>query len=87
MGVQPHVAGAYPGLIVHGPLLGLLQSELARRSNPGLTPASFEFRALSPLLAGVPFTVAARREADGAITTWIANARGGLAQQGKATFR
>jgi len=56
----------YPGLIVHGPLLGLLQIELARRSNPGKTPASFEFRALSPLFAGAPFTVAARREADGA---------------------
>jgi 3-methylfumaryl-CoA hydratase len=86
---QPYVTGTegYPGLIVHGPLLGLLQIELARRSNPGKTPASFEFRALSPLFAGVPFIVSARREADGAITTWIANAKGGLAQQGKATFR
>ena len=86
---QPYVTGTegYPGLIVHGPLLGLLQIELARRSNPGKTPASFEFRALSPLFAGVPFTVSARREADGAVTTWIANAKGGLAQQGKATFR
>jgi 3-methylfumaryl-CoA hydratase len=86
---QPYVTGTegYPGLIVHGPLLGLLQIELARRSNPGKTPASFEFRALSPLFAGAPFIVSARREADGAITTWIANAKGGLAQQGKATFR
>ena len=34
---QPYVTGTegYPGLIVHGPLLGLLQIELARRSNPG----------------------------------------------------
>jgi 3-methylfumaryl-CoA hydratase len=86
---QPYVTGTegYPGLIVHGPLLGLLQIELARRSNPGKTPASFEFRALSPLFAGAPFTVAARREADGSMATWIANAKGGLAQQGKATFR
>ncbi len=86
---QPYVTGTegYPGLIVHGPLLGLLQIELARRSNPGKTPASFEFRALSPLFAGAPFTVAARREADGTVTTWIANPKGGLAQQGKATFR
>jgi 3-methylfumaryl-CoA hydratase len=86
---QPYVTGTegYPGLIVHGPLLGLMQIELARRSNPGKTPASFEFRALSPLFAGTPFTVATRREPDGAVTTWIANATGGLAQQGKATFR
>ena len=34
---QPYVTGTegYPGLIVHGPLLGMLQIELARRSNPG----------------------------------------------------
>ena len=86
---QPYVTGAegYPGLIVHGPLMGLLQIELARRSNPGKTAASFEFRALSPAFAGAPFTVAGRREADGSVTTWIANAKGGLAQQGKATFK
>jgi 3-methylfumaryl-CoA hydratase len=86
---QPYVTGTegYPGLIVHGPLLGLLQIELARRSNPGKAPARFEFRALSPLFAGVPFSVAARREADGALTTWVVGAKGGLAQQGKATFR
>jgi 3-methylfumaryl-CoA hydratase len=86
---QPYVTGVegYPGLIVHGPLMGLLQIELARRSMPGKTPAAFEFRALSPVFAGGPMTVAARREADGTLTTWIANAKGGLAQQGKATFR
>ncbi len=86
---QPYVTGTegYPGLIVHGPLLGTLQIELARRSNPGRSPAHFEFRALSPVFAGPAFTVAARREADGAVTTWIANAAGGLAQQGKVIFR
>src|SRR5438270_389265 len=66
---QPYVTGAegYPGLIVHGPLMGLLQIELARRANPGRTPASFEFRALSPAFAGAPFTVATRTEGDGSI--------------------
>src|SRR5205085_4085696 len=63
---HPYVTGVegYPGLIVHGPLLGTLQIELARRSNPGRTPASFEFRALSPVFAGASFTVEARHEAD-----------------------
>jgi 3-methylfumaryl-CoA hydratase len=86
---QPYVTGTegYPGLIVHGPLMGTLQMELARRSNPGKAPKSFEFRALSPAFAGNPLTVGARREADGAVTTWIVNAEGGLAQQGKAVFR
>ena len=86
---HPYVTGVegYPGLIVHGPLLGTLQMELARRSNPGRTPASFEFRALSPVFAGAAFTVGARSEADGSITTWVANPEGRLAHQGKATFR
>jgi len=85
----PYVTGVegYPGLIVHGPLLGTLQIELARRSNPGKMPATFEFRALSPVFAGAAFTVGARRELDGAVTTWIANPTGGLAQQGKITFK
>jgi len=53
---QPYVTGTegYPGLIVHGPLLGMLQMELARRSNPDRIPRSFEFRALSPGLCGWP---------------------------------
>jgi 3-methylfumaryl-CoA hydratase len=86
---HPYVTGVegYPGLIVHGPLMGTLQMELARRSNSGKTPATFEFRALSPVFAGAAFTVGARREADSSITTWIADPQGGLAQQGKVTFR
>jgi 3-methylfumaryl-CoA hydratase len=48
---------------------------------------SFEFRALSPAFANAPITVGARRENDGAVTTWIANDKGGLAQQGKVTFK
>jgi 3-methylfumaryl-CoA hydratase len=85
---QPYVTGAegYPGLIVHGPLMGLLQIELARRAATGRTPRTFEFRALSPVFAGSPMTVAANHEVCGAITTWIANSTGGLAQQGKVTF-
>ena len=85
----PYVTGVegYPGLIVHGPLLGTLQIELARRSNPGKMIATFEFRAMSPVFSGPAFTVGARHEADNSITTWIAGSTGGLAQQGKVTFR
>ena len=73
--------------IVHGPLLGMLQIELARRAQPDRDVKSFEFRALSPLFAGPAFAVEARREADGTTPTWIAGPGGGLAQQGKVTFR
>ena len=86
---QPYVTGVegYPGLIVHGPLMGMLQIELARRCNPGKVVRSFEFRALSPVFGGAALGVHGRREPDGSITTWIADPNGGLAQQGKATFR
>jgi 3-methylfumaryl-CoA hydratase len=86
---QPYVTGTegYPGLIVHGPLMGLVQIELARRSSPAKILARFEFRALSPVFAGAPFSVSARRETDGTVSTWITNSTGGLAQQGKVVFR
>jgi 3-methylfumaryl-CoA hydratase len=85
---QPYVTGVegYPGLIVHGPLMGILQIELARRSNPKKVARSFEFRALSPVFDGAAHGVHARAEADGSATTWVANGSGGLAQQGKATW-
>ena len=69
------------------PLLGMVQIELARRSNPGKVVRSFEFRALAPVYAGASFSVQARREADGGVATWIADHTGGLAQQGRVVFQ
>jgi len=59
---HPYVTGVegYPSLIVHGPLLGTLQIELARRSNFTKVPATFEFRAMAPVFAGAAFAVGAR---------------------------
>lgn len=86
---QPYVTGVegYPGLIVHGPMMGMLQLELGRRSHPQKTVKGFEFRALSPAFANAPIMVGARGDSDGSLTTWVANDKGGLAQQGKVTFR
>ena len=67
--------------------MGMLQVELARRSNAGKVVRRFEFRALSPVFAGAAFSVLARQEQDGSATTWIADSSGGLAQQGKVTFQ
>lgn len=85
---HPYVTGVegYGGLLVHGPLMGMLMCELARRSVPERRLAAYEFRAMSPVTHVHPFTVAARREADGTLATWIANHEGGLGQQGKAIF-
>jgi len=65
----------------------MVQIEFARRSSPDKTPATFEFRALSPVFAGSAFTVSARREIDGSVSTWTAGSNGGMAQSGKVTFR
>jgi 3-methylfumaryl-CoA hydratase len=85
---QPYVTGAegYPGLIVHGPLMCMLQVELARRSVPDRKMKSFALRALAPVYDLAPFDVQARREADGSVTTWIRDPQGAMAQQGKAVF-
>lgn len=84
---QPYATGeeAYPGLVVHGPLMGLLQMELARRSSPGKRIKAFEFRAMSPVFETTPFSVNGRPDGTTALT-WIARDDGGLAQQGKVTF-
>ena len=84
---RPYATGVegYPGLVVHGPLMGLMQMELARRSAPGRRVSAFEFRAMSPGFETTPFSVNATPDGD-AIATWIARADGGLAQQGRVSF-
>src|SRR5690606_15430316 len=68
---QPYATGVegYPGLLVHGPLMSLMQIELARRSNPQRRIAAYSCRALAPVYAGAPFSVHARAERDGSVTT------------------
>lgn len=51
----------YPGLLVHGPLTALLLLDAARRLAPA-PPAHFRYRALEPLYAGEPITLAGRAE-------------------------
>ena len=60
---QPYATGTegYPGLIVHGPLMCMLQVELARRSVPDRKMKSFALRALAPVYAGAAFSVHARQ--------------------------
>jgi 3-methylfumaryl-CoA hydratase len=85
---HPYATGVegYPDLLVHGPLLSLAQIELVRRANPGRRIATYACRALAPVYANAPFSVHARTQDDGSITTWIADRNGGMAQQGKVTF-
>ena len=69
----------YPGLVVHGPLIATLLSDLLRRNAPQANVTRFQFRAVSPLFDTAPFSVCGQPEGDTTIRLWAKNAAGGLA--------
>ena len=75
----------YPGLIVHGPLIATLLTELVRRELPNRTIREFKFRAVSPIFDIQPFSVYGQLENGGrSVSLWAANARGELAVKAEA---
>ena len=78
----------YPGLIVHGPLIASLLTDLVTRELPDRTIAEFSFRAIAPLFDTEPFSVHGRLEPEGKhVVLWAANSRGELAMQAEAQLR
>ncbi|RJF98224.1 FAS1-like dehydratase domain-containing protein [Noviherbaspirillum saxi] len=78
---------AYPGLIVHGPLIATLLVELLHRKMPGVHLNTFSFRAVSPLFDIEQFEICGQPDADGTtVQLWARNARGELAMQAEATI-
>lgn len=64
---HPYATGTegYRGLVVHGPLIASLLLDLARRALASETAlASFDFRAISPAIAGEPLHLALTCDAD-----------------------
>ena len=77
----------YPGLVVHGPLIATLLTDLLRRERPQAAVAAFSFRAASPLFDIEPFRVCGQPAGDGSsVRLWAANATGGLAMDATATL-
>ena len=77
----------YPGLVVHGPLIATLLTDLLRRERPDERIAAFAFRAVSPLFDIAPFTLHGSPVADGkTIRLWAANRERGLAMDARATL-
>lgn len=77
----------YPGLVVHGPLIATLLTDLLRRKRPDARVAAFWFRAVSPLFDTAPFFVRGQPSAEGAsVRLWAASAAGGLAMDATATI-
>ncbi len=84
---RPYAMGeeAYPGLVVHGPLIATLLFDQLRRAHPAVRVRAFEFKAVSPLFDTAPFEVCGRLDGDVA-RLWARGPQGQLAMQASATI-
>jgi 3-methylfumaryl-CoA hydratase len=76
---------AYPGLVVHGPLIATLLLDQLRRAHPSAQVKTFEFKAISPLFDTATFDICGRLDGDLA-TLWARGSQGQLAMQATATL-
>jgi 3-methylfumaryl-CoA hydratase len=73
----------YPGLVVHGPLIATLLTDLVRRHAPQRPVRQFEFRAVRPTFDGQPFFVNGEPSADGQrVALWAHDHEGCLTMRG-----
>lgn len=79
---------AYPGLVVHGPLIATLLLDLLRRHRPQADIAAFSFRARRPTFDLHPFAACAAPQADfRTVRLWGADHEGWLTMDAVATLR
>jgi 3-methylfumaryl-CoA hydratase len=77
----------YPGLVVHGPLIATLLTDLLRHGLPHAQVAAFTFRAVSPLFDIAPFFVRGQPGHDASsVRLWACNVHGALAMDATATL-
>ncbi|MDO5625489.1 MAG: MaoC family dehydratase N-terminal domain-containing protein [Pseudomonadota bacterium] len=78
----------YPGLIVHGPLIATLLTDLVRRQAPQRVLRRFEFRALRPTFDLHPFFVSGEPAGDGnPVKLWAHDHEGWLTMQASAELQ
>jgi len=68
----------YPGLLVHGPLMATLLTDLVRCELPGVSLSRFRFRAVKPVFGNAPFTICGRRDDENAVALWVRDGAGDL---------
>jgi 3-methylfumaryl-CoA hydratase len=76
---------AYPGLVVHGPLIATLLLDLLRRNAPSAFIKRFEFKAVRPTFDIHPFSLKGQPGADGrTVRLWAEDHEGWLTMQARA---
>ena len=79
---------AYPGLIVHGPLIATLLLDLLRREMPDADVAAFRFKAVRPTFDLHPFHVQGQPDADGkTVRLWASDHEGWLTMDATVVLR
>jgi 3-methylfumaryl-CoA hydratase len=76
----------YPGLVVHGPLLGTLLIDALSTEMPRVEVARYAFTARRPVFDTAPFHVCGRRD-DGRASLWIQDAGGALCMEATAEMQ
>lgn len=77
----------YPGLIVHGPLLGLLMCQLGVDENSARQVAGYRFRLSQPIFVDQKFAVAGSLCDEGrGAHLWVEDEAGALAAEGHMQF-
>jgi 3-methylfumaryl-CoA hydratase len=79
----------YPGLIVHGPLIATLLTDLLRRNLPGAQVRRFSFKAVRPTFDIHPFSVCGKMEpaqpgAPRSVLLWGRDHEGWLTMEARA---
>ncbi len=76
----------YPGLIVHGPLIGTLLMKLAFEKMAGKSLKRFEFRNFNPVFDTAPFQICGKRTGESECSVWATGPAGELAASASAFF-
>ena len=78
---------AYPGLIVHGPLLATVLAGFGGRQFAGREAKSFAFRALKPVFDLNPFDICGRPDGSDAAELWVRDFEGHRTMAARIEFR
>jgi 3-methylfumaryl-CoA hydratase len=77
---------AYPGLVVHGPLIATMLADLVRDNMPKANVSAFSFRAIAPLFDTNPFRVCGRFDGQRTVELWAEGPGHVLAVEAVATL-